>query len=70
MATLQIGGEWQTLKLGRKKDRSLSRSKNRGFGNLRLHDYLSPSHQIAAWAVPVADSRTSAKKVEGDANVT
>lgn len=62
--TLQICGVVRTLKLGRKKDRSISRSDNPDFdGTTVVHDYLSPAHQVASWAVPVADSR---KPVETD----
>lgn len=70
MATLQIDGEWQTLKLGRKKNRALMRSDSSKLGSFRVSDYSSPSHNVASWAVPVADSRKSAKKDEGDANVS
>jgi len=70
MATLQIGGEWQTLKLGRKKAAQLCRSDNPVFGNMRTLDYMSPSHKLAPWAVPVVDSRKPAKTDEGDANVS
>jgi hypothetical protein len=68
--TLQIDGVELTLKLGRKKDRSLSRSDNPIFGNYRIHDYLSPAHSVAPWAVPVADSRKPVKTDEGDALVS
>ena len=69
-ATLQIGGVELTLKLGRKKDKALMRSDNPAFGNWAVHDYLSPAHSIASWAVPVADSRKPVKKDEGDALVS
>jgi hypothetical protein len=64
--TLQICGVDQTLKLGHKKDMALSRSDSRAFGGIRVHDYLSPAHNVAPWAVPVADSRTPVNKVGGD----
>ena len=69
--TLQIDGVEQTLKLGRKKVKSLSRSDSPHFdGNSIMFDYLSPTHKVAPWAVPVADSRKSVKKDEGDALVS
>lgn len=67
MATVLIGGERLTLKLGRKKVVSLMRSAVCQGG---VFDFLSPSHRLAPWAVPVADSRKSARKDEGDANVS
>jgi len=70
MATLQIDGVWLTLKVGRKIDSRISRSDSPRFGNVKTFDYLSPSHRLAPWAVPVADSRTSLKTDEGDANVS
>lgn len=72
MATVQIDGVWLTLKLGRKKENAFSRSDKlrRRLGNVTMFDYLSPSHRVAPWAVPVADSRKPVKKDEGDANVS
>jgi hypothetical protein len=72
MATVQIDGVWLTLKLGRKKENALSQSDKLRprLGNVTLFDYLSPSHRVAPWAVPVADSRTPVQTDEGDANVS
>jgi len=67
MATVLIRGEWQTRKVGRKKASRLMASSICRNG---CFDYLSPSHKLAPWAVPVADSRSSLKKDEGDANVS
>ena len=66
-ATLQIGGERQTLKLGRKKCSALMRSTSTNLGGHQVFDYMSPAHGIASWAVPVADSRTLVKTDVGDA---
>lgn len=65
-ATLRIGGERQTLKLGRKKVITLMRSKNPALHG-GCFDYMSPAHGVASWAVPVADSRTSVETNVGDA---
>jgi hypothetical protein len=70
-ATAQIDGVELTLKLGRKKEHSFSLSESIHFtGNCRVFDYLSPAHQVAPWAVPVADSRKPVKTDEGDAHVS
>lgn len=69
-ATLPIDGVVRTLKLGRKKDRSLSRSDSPALGFPRTHDYLSPAHGLAPWAVPVADSRKPVKTDERDEHVS
>jgi hypothetical protein len=63
MATVQIGGVSLTLKLGRKKCSALIRSSVCQGGTW---DYLSPSHKLAPWAVPVVDSRKPTKKDEGE----
>lgn len=70
MATVRIGGEWQTLKLGRKKAQALMLSLVCDRGEIQSYDYLSPRHNMDVRAVPVADSRTPAKTDEGDANVS
>lgn len=67
MATVQIRGARQTLKLGRKKVASLMRGSLCQGGSF---DYLSPSHKLAPWAVPVVDSRKPAKTDEGVADVS
>jgi hypothetical protein len=69
--TLQLNGVGLTLKLGRKKAHSLCQSESLvDTGNGMCFDYLSPPHQVASWAVPVADSRTPVKTDEGDAHVS
>ena len=63
--TAQISGVRVTLKLGRKKENSFHRSESIDLtGNCQLFDYLTPAHQVAPWAVPVADSRKPVKKDE------
>lgn len=62
MATVQIRGARQTLKLGRKKVLSLLRGSLCQGGTF---DSLSPSHRLAPWAVPVVDSRKPIKTDEG-----
>jgi len=69
-ATLQIGGVGLTLKLGRKKEMALMRSNNASFSGPTVLDFISASHRVASWAVPVADSRKPAKKDEGEAHVS
>ena len=59
------------MKLGRKKDLAVSRSQSPHFdGNVRVHDYLSPAHGLAVWAVPVADSRKPVKTDERESYVS
>ena len=50
-----------TLKLGRKKTRSLMR---KDLSGTSVFDYMSSPHGTAEWAVPVADSRTPVKTDE------
>jgi hypothetical protein len=61
--TLQIGGVVRTLKLGRKKDCALLMA-SLGKHEVRVHDYLSPAHNVVNAAVPVADSRKPVTKDE------
>jgi hypothetical protein len=75
--TTQLDGVELTLKLGRKKENAFSRSKsvemrtrNESGGRYTVYDYSSPPHQLAPWAVPVADSRKPVKTDEGDAHVS
>ena len=63
--TLQIYGVRLTLKVGRKKSKSIMRSDSPKFdGTCTVWDYLSPPHGLAEWAVPVVDSRKPVKKDE------
>src|ERR1700691_167381 len=70
--TTQLDGVGLTLKLGRKKQNAFSRSKNIAarVSNCIVYDYVSPPHQLAPWAVPVADSRKPVKTDEGDTHVS
>jgi len=63
--TIEIDGVVRTLKLGRKKCKSLSRSDSlHKTGNCVVYDYMTPARLDAPWAVPVADAESQPKRTK------